>query len=326
MAKRISPTAIGAFVVCSLAILIVAVGVVGSGRLWRRPVKFVCMFQGNLSGLRVGAPVKVRGVQIGTVDAIRLRLSPSEGRVRPDVKGLWLPVIVELDQSQLLAQGATGEALREAGFQDMLKRGMRAQLAMESILTGLLYIDLDLHPNTPMQMVLVPGSSPYREIPTVPTTMEAMQEKVTDAITKFDEIDFEALALSLTDAAKSIRNLATSPELRATLESLREATRNLNITLVTVRAAVNNANSKLIPLAAKLQDNSEELRLTLAQTRGALRNAQALLDPSAPLAVRLNDTLEQLSNAAQSVGALADYLQQNPSALLRGRYVPDKER
>jgi paraquat-inducible protein B len=146
MSKRISPAIIGAFVVGSFAILVVALIVVGSGRMFTKPIRFICMFQGNLNGLKVGAPVKVRGVQIGTVAAIELRLLPSQGRIRPSVRGLRLPVIIDLDRSQLLARGATGEALETTGFEDLVKQGMRAQLATESLLTGLLYIDLDLHP------------------------------------------------------------------------------------------------------------------------------------------------------------------------------------
>ena len=81
MSKRVSPAVIGAFVVASFAILVVALIVVGSGKMFTRPIRFICMFQGNLNGLKVGAPVKVRGVQIGTVAAIELRLLPSQGRM-----------------------------------------------------------------------------------------------------------------------------------------------------------------------------------------------------------------------------------------------------
>ena len=87
MGKRVSPAVIGAFVVASFAILIVALIVVGSGRMFTKPIRFICMFQGNLNGLKVGAPVKVRGVQIGTVAAIELRLLPSQGRMRPGHQG-----------------------------------------------------------------------------------------------------------------------------------------------------------------------------------------------------------------------------------------------
>src|SRR5260370_11366915 len=126
MSKGVSPTVIGAFVVASFAILVVALIVVGSGRMFTKPVRFICMFQGNLNGLKIGAPVKVRGVQIGTVAGRKCRLSLSEGRLRPDIRGLRLPVIVDLDRSQLLARGGTGEALEKAGFEEMVRQGMRA--------------------------------------------------------------------------------------------------------------------------------------------------------------------------------------------------------
>ena len=87
MSKRVSPAVIGAFVVASFAILVVALIVVGSGKMFTRPIRFICMFQGNLNGLKVGAPVKVRGVQIGTVAMIELRLLPSQGRMTPGHQG-----------------------------------------------------------------------------------------------------------------------------------------------------------------------------------------------------------------------------------------------
>src|SRR6516164_1635622 len=198
MSKRVSPRVIGAFVVVSFAILVVALIVVGSGRMFTRPVRFICMFQGSLNGLKVGAAVKVRGVQIGTVEAIELGLLPSQGRMRPGIKGLRLPVIVDIDRSQLLARGATGEALETAGFEEWAKRGMRAQLATESLLTGLLYIDLDLHAGAQMNLALEPGG-PYREIPTVQTNLERLQERLMDAVDKFEKIDFQGLVGSITD-------------------------------------------------------------------------------------------------------------------------------
>jgi paraquat-inducible protein B len=324
MSKRVSPTIIGAFVVGSFAILLVALIVVGSGRMFTKPIRFICMFQGNLNGLKVGAPVKVRGVQIGTVAEIRLRLSPSEGRLRPDVKELRLPVIVDLDRSQLLARGGTGQALEKSGFQDMLKQGMRAQLNTESLLTGLLYIDLDLHPGAPMNLALEPGG-PYREIPTIQTDLAQIQERLTKALNNFEKIDFNALVASITDAANSIRTLTSSPELKATLESLKETVANLNQAIASARTVLNNANSKIGPLVVDLRKNSDEANKTMKDTRAALVSLQQMLDPDSPVAVHLNQTLDQLSETGRSLEEFTDYLQRNPGALIRGRYVPDKE-
>jgi phospholipid/cholesterol/gamma-HCH transport system substrate-binding protein len=325
MNKRISPAVIGAFVVASFAILVVALIVVGSGKMFTRPVRFICMFQGNLNGLKVGAPVKVRGVQIGTVAAIELRLLPSQGQIRPGIRGLRLPVIIDVDRSQVLARGASGEALETSGFDEWIKRGMRAQLATESLLTGLLYIDLDLHPNTPIKFVLEP-EGPYREIPTVQTDLAQLQERLTKVLDKFDKIDFQALVVSITDAANSIKTLTGSPELKATLESLKGTVANLNQAVISARTLLNNANAKVGPLIADIRESSDEANKTMKESRAALVSLQQTLDPDAPLAVHLNRTLDSLDETSQSLGEFTDYLQRNPSVLIRGRYVPDKDK
>jgi paraquat-inducible protein B len=325
MGKRVSPAVIGAFVVASFAILVVALIVVGSGRLFTKPVRFICMFQGNLNGLKIGAPVKVRGVQIGTVASIELRLLPSQGRLRPEIKGLRLPVIIELDRSQLVARGGTGEALETAGFDSLIKQGLRAQLATESLLTGLLYVDLDLHPRTPIKYVLEPGG-PYPEIPTIKTDLAQLQERLMETLDKLEKIDFQGLVVSITDAANSIKTLTGSPELKATLESLKGTIANLNQAVNSARALINNANSQIGPLVADIREASDEADKTMKETRAALVSLEQTLDPNSPLAVHLNQTLDSLTETSESLGEFTDYLQRNPSALVRGRYVPEKSK
>lgn len=312
--------------VAAFALLVAAVVAVGSGSLFRKPYRFVCMFAGDLNGLKVGAPVKVRGVQIGSVAAIKLVLLPSEGRLRPGAGKIRLPVFIDIDRTQITQRGGTGQALGTAGFEDLLEHGLRAKLNVESLLTGLLYIDLDLHPGTPLDLALVPGSGPYREIPTIPTTMEALQEKLTKALDRLQSIDFQALTTSITEAANSVKELTSSPALKATLEMLKDTTANLNKAVISIRQAVQDTNANLDPLLISLRKNSEELNATMQQTRVTLTDLQSTLDPDSPLLVHLDTALEQMTYTTRSIGDLTDYLQRNPAALIRGKYVRDGER
>jgi paraquat-inducible protein B len=202
---------------------------------------------------------------------------------------------------------------------------MRAQLATESLLTGLLYIDLDLHPNTPIKYVLEPGG-PYREIPTVQTDLAQLQKRLTETLDKFDKIDFQALVVSITEAANSIKTLTGSPELKATLESLKGTIANLNQAVNSARDLINNANAKVGPLVTDIRESSDEANKTMKETRAALVSLQQTLDPNSPLAVHLNQTLDSLTETSESLGEFTDYLQRNPGALIRGRYVPDKDK
>jgi len=326
MGKRVSPTAIGIFVVGSFALVVVAIIVVGSGNLFKKPVRFVCMFQGNVNGLRIGAPVKFKGVQIGTVEEIKLTLKPSEGELKPDIKELRLPVVIGIDRKMITERGGSGHALTQPGLDDLLARGMRAQLEAESLLTGLLYVDLDLHPNAPLNLALVPGSGDLREIPTVPTNLEEIQKQATEALAKLDRIDLNKMVDSITNAADSINHLTDSQDLKDTLASLKQVVPNLNLTITSLRATLNNANDRITPLVASLQKSSEEANATMKDTRDALLEVKSTLDSDSPLSVNINTALEELAETTRSVGELTDYLQRNPGSLVRGKYVPDKGR
>jgi paraquat-inducible protein B len=326
MSKRINPTAIGIFVVGSFALMVAAIVLVGSGSLFKKPVRFVCMFEGDVNGLRIGAPVKFKGVQIGTVEEIKLSLEPSEGELRPDLKELRLPVIIGIDREMITQRGGTGHALSQPGLEDLVARGMRAQLDTESLLTGLLFVDLDLHPNAPLNLVLIPGRGNLREIPTVSTNLEQIQKQATDALAKLDRIDLNRMVASITNAADSINNLTGSQDLKDTLASMRQTVPNLNRTITSLRATLENANQRITPLVASLQKSSEEANATMKDTRDALLEVKANLDSDSPLSVNINTALEELADTTRSVGELTDYLQRNPGSLVRGKYVPDKDR
>jgi paraquat-inducible protein B len=321
MSKRFSPTAIGMFVVGSFALLVAAIVVVGSGKMFQKPVQFVCFFPGAVNGLKVGAPVKFRGVQIGNVASIRLALPPDKGTVRSDIKELRLPIILNIDGSQLRAMGGSGLALTENGFLDFVKQGLRAQLNVESLLTGLLYVDLDLHPKTPIVLTLEPGTSPYREIPTVPTDFQHVQEEAEKALDRISSMDLEGLMKSISGAGNSINSLASSQELKQALISTNDTMIALRKTLGSMQVTLDKVNTKFDGLSVELQHTSREVAETMKETRGMLVEVQTSLDPNSPMWVNLNLALTQFTDTADSLGQLSDYLQQNPSALLRGKYI-----
>lgn len=321
MAKHVNSTAIGMFVIGSLGLVIVALVILGSGQFFRRSHRFVCFFTGSLNGLKVGAPVKFRGVRIGTVDKIMLRLPPSYGIAKQETPP-ELPVIIDVDESQLKRQGGSGAALHPKELRRLIRNGLRAQLTMQSILTGLLFIELDFHPGTPVHMVLEPGGR-IREIPTIPTNLAQVQESLTKALSYLEKVDFVALTQSITDAANAMKNLASSPDLKATLVAFRKDAVTLHTTLVSIRELTDNLNSRTGPLLVSLQKTSNQAQAAMEQMSSTMVALKATVAPDSPLAYRLNTALENLSSASNSIRHLADYLQRNPSALVRGKYSSD---
>lgn len=233
MAKRVSTTTVGAFIVSALGLIVAAVMVFGSGRFFHPRYEFVCFFSGDLNGLKIGAPVKFRGVQVGTVTAIKLRIAGQKRLTEVEAKNAALPVFIELDQSEIEGLGGTGNAGSEEILRAFISRGLRAQLATESLLTGLLYVDLDFHEESQPRFFL-PAGSKYREIPTVPTSLEQLQGKALKALAKLDQIDFGALVAAITDAAKSTRSLVSSPQLTDALVQLKETAAAMTVAMARI--------------------------------------------------------------------------------------------
>ena len=318
MAKRVSTTAVGGFIVGALALTIATTMVLGSGRFFHPRYEFVCFFSGDLNGLKPGAPVKFRGVQIGSVSAIKLRIAGQKRLNEVDAKNAALPVFIELDQSEIEGLGGAGNAGSAEVLKAFVARGLRAQLATESLLTGLLYIDLDFHEDSRPRFFLPPGSQ-YREIPTVPTSLEQLQSKALKALAKLDEIDFGTLITSLTDTAKATRSLVASPQLTETLVQLKDTAAAMKVAMARIADTTGHLDAHIDPVLASLKKTSDQATQTLASAQTALGELNGTFDPDSPLGYQMIHTLQTMAQASQAVTALADYLQRNPSAVIRGK-------
>jgi paraquat-inducible protein B len=320
MAKRVSTTTVGAFIVSALALIVAAVMVFGAGRFFHPSYEFVCFFGGSLNGLKPGAAVKFRGVQIGSVTSIKIRIPGQPLFTISAAKNAALPVFIQLDQSQIGSLGAAAEVESIEAVKTLISRGLRAQLVTESILTGLLYVDLDFHENNQPHYVLPPGAD-YHEIPTVPTSLQQLQEKAFNALARLDQIDFVALINSITTAAQATRDLVGSPELKGTIVQIRDAARELKTAVAGISRTTDDLDAHLDPLIVSLKKTSDQASVTLASAQTTLTALNGTLDPDSPLGYQVIHTLENMSEASRAVTALADYLQRNPSALLRGKAV-----
>jgi paraquat-inducible protein B len=337
---KVSSAAIGSFVLASLAVVIVAALVLGSGKLLQRPSDYICMFQGNVNGLKVGAAVKIRGVQVGTVKQITLRLLEGQGELRQiNIAQQPMAVVLEMNEREFEAIGGRPQELRQRDWDKLIKHGLRAQLGMESLLTGMLYIDIGFHPDTRLHLYLVPGSGPYPEIPTIPTQLEQIREDATKALAKIGEVDFKKLGDSISGAGQAVQQLAGDPELHHAIDSINrlvgdpslrlavdhldDTLSNVNKAVVSVKNTIDRTGTRIDPMIASFQKSSDELQTALVQARLTLVSAQLLLSPHSPMTHKLDTTLDEVSDASRSIHDLADYLQRNPSALIRGKYVPD---
>jgi paraquat-inducible protein B len=308
MSKRASPTVIGTFVLGAIGLAILGVIVFGSGRFFRETNRFVSYFDGSVNGLRTGAAVKFKGVEVGSVGEIRF----ANPRSRPGLRETRIAVILEIDADRIRQHATTRTRERvPAMVERFVREGLRAQLNVESIVTGVLYVALDDLPEVPIQRRAMP-SLPYQEIPTAPTTLQEIQRKATVFLAKLDEIDVAGMLKSVQQVVDGIDGLVNSPRLASALTELDEA-------LKSIRLVSQELEARFEPLAENLTETSAEATRTIAEARATLVNMRTSLDPASPLVQQLATTLEEVSLAARAVRNFADELERDPSALIRGR-------
>jgi paraquat-inducible protein B len=324
MKRRANARLVGIFVVGAAVLAVVAVGVLGSGRLFRTTQRFILVFRGNVNGLRVGAPVKMKGVAIGSVTDIQLRLNFGLQGVASGGGGrIEIPVLIEIDQSRIISSGIDAHAISIVeDVRSAIRQGLRAQLAMESFVTGILYIDLDIHPGAPENYELPRNSSPP-EIPTLKTTFEEAQSAAAKIISQLDKIQLDQLVTTANHTVAAFGDLARSPDLKSALVSLNGTAASLSDTAVSIRELTEHVDRQVGPMATSMQKGAHDIDLAVEKAQVALDHIQATLEPDSPLVYRADQALENVSAAARSLRELGDYLQRNPSAIVRGRYYGD---
>jgi paraquat-inducible protein B len=312
---------VGAFVLGSLAILIAVIIGLGSSHLFTREHKFVLFFSSDVNGLNVGAPVKFRGVEIGSVSRILLSLGGLGGNLQQSAQ-IRIPVVIQLDSRKLFAHGSELDLDDPKQIAAAIELGLRGQLKTESLLTGLCYIDLDMHPETPIKFYLG-RNSPYPEIPTVQTALEQAQTAIIRIMAALEKVDFNALVTSLTQTANSVTDLVKSHKVRETIASLDQTSQSLNATAQSIKNTSDTLDKQVGPAAEDLRKTTASARAALQQARDTLAAVRTVLGPGSPIDYQLTQTLEQTGDAARSLRQLTDYLQRNPSSVIRGRYQGD---
>ena len=309
MGKRVNPALIGAFVLGAIALAVVALLVWGSGRFFEKAYNYVCYFPGSVNGLNLGAPVKFRGVQVGEVTDVRLRYKQVRGDPR-------VPVFLKLDEDRVRELGAERGPTREV-MQEYVDRGMRARLQTLSIVTGVLYVDFDLVPGSPLVLVQA-EDAPVPELPTLPTPLEEMTKSVSEILAELKGIDFERIGKGVDEAIANVNGLLGKPELHHAVEALPGL-------VADAKRLVDNLDSRTAPVLTSAQGTAQEARRAAESLRATLDDVHALVAPDSALAVGLTRTVGDLGQAARALRDLADYLERNPNSVVFGR-ATDGER
>lgn len=325
MNRQANPVLIGAFVLGALVLAIAGIMVFASGVL--TPVhKNIIYFDGSINGLNIGAPVKLKGVAVGKVTDIIVVFDTERGKI-------VTPVVIEFEPQKLHSlEGHEIGPAREVNIKHLIERGLRAQLQVQSLVTGQLFVEINFRPETPVRLV-AGDSAMYPEIPSIPSPKEQIENTIDEIVATIRKIPLDETMRAILSSIMQVEKLLKSPEITSSLvtidhtlkdlqklvqhldEKIDPLTADIHNTLGTSRALIQNVNGHIPVLMTEAQTT---LNATTAAMHQA-RNTLATVDQAATPNANLDNALRDLSTAANSLRVLADFLQRHPDALLYGK-------
>jgi paraquat-inducible protein B len=297
-----------------LFILLFAVGNKGFGRDYSDGL---LVFDGSVKGLTVGAPVALKGVQIGEVTNIFVVINKDNFKVVTPVE-----FRVYSDRIKNI-----GEFAEMPSLQPLVDRGMRAQLQTQSLLTGLLYVQLDFHPGSELRYLGKELDELYREdqleLPTIPTELERITRTL-------DEFDFEEASRQISRLISGVEAIVNNPEMQnmpdrvnSSLASIEELSETLRSEIIRLSPGVNslvaNADSTMVNLNEEIPVLSDAAQESLAELTLALESVDYTLSDDSAVMYDVRQAVRELGKAGRALQSLAETLETQPESLLRGK-------
>lgn len=319
MSRSANPIAVGAFVFGMLLLAFMLVLFFTGGSWFSKRDRYTLVYDTSIKGLNIGAPVTLKGVKIGEVTDIKARMYNSSLAV-------FNNVIIELDPDMLEREDVP-QSSREL-MDDMIKRGVSAQLRLQSLLTGLLYVDVDFRPDKTRLFKDVPTQ--YKQIPTTRTDLEQLTRDL-------ESIDLNKLGENLQQIVDGVNKFINDDSLQNLLGNVEATLDSIHASADSVRATADNVNASVVPLARNADTAITELNrvlpdlvnkldatmLALQETAASLQktsaNATYLTSEDSPLLYRIESAAASVNAAAEQVRHLSDTLERQPESLIYGK-------
>ena len=266
-------------------------------------IPFVAFFEQSVGGVSPGTPVNLRGIKIGEVTRVSLRYDAASDRV-------VAPVRFEVQPERVAGDILGTEQDPTASLQAAVQRGLRAQLVSTNLITGGMAVSLDFFPDAKAAELQQEGA--VYVIPTLPGGSQDIMRAVGQLMARASAIPLDQIGQNLNNMIKGLNQVANAPEIRQSLTALQA-------TLTETQATLKSLNQGLQPAVKRLPDMTAKLDQTLTGANRLLGSLGEGYGGDSQFHRDLTRMMAQLTDALQSLRALADLLTRHPEALIRGR-------
>jgi paraquat-inducible protein B len=320
--SRARPRLVGAFVVVGVLMALGTIAALSSAE-YRT---YVVFFPRAVGGLKPGAPLTFRQVPVGQVREVELVYTGK------DALDMQIMAVVELRRNAVrpLVTAGLGEfkPMSDAAIiKTFVDGGLRASIRSSSPVAGQKSVDLDFHPELPARFA--GAKTPYPEIPTAPTGMEVLNEKIEAMLKKLTDVPIDEVLLQLKATLESTQNLIDSGDVRGALSNLRLTLETANQTLKQAEKTIGGVDGMVSDVRTTLGHTDQSvasLKSTLDQMNQTLVTVERNVERSADVQRDASKTMDEVGEVMKSLRSLLDVLQRHPEALLRGKAEPEEKK
>ncbi|MCP3872049.1 MAG: MCE family protein [Desulfobacteraceae bacterium] len=281
-----------------------------------KKITCVLFFEGSVRGLKEDAPVEFKGIKVGVVKKIQLEFDSSDASFR-------IPVLVEIEPERFLSNEDNEVDSPLLTLNTLISHGLRARLQTGSLLTGQLFVELDMHPNTPARMVDRGG--PFPELPTISGELAQMTTSVKNILTKMEKLNIEKIGAEFLGILESANSAMKGAGRLADEHDLEGSVVDFKTSLTLLKQILSQLDQRVEPIATNLENAIGAGHKALENTQTTLNLVNEVLSPDSPLQYRFIELTSELSEMARSIRILVDMLERSPNAIIFGKEAPPKK-
>jgi len=258
-----------------------------------KKVKFITFFENSVRGLSIGAPVEFKGIKVGSVVDLRLEFNSEDISFR-------IPVLIEIEPERIVDQNFDETAAADQLLKQLIDHGLRASLNTGSLLTGQLFVALDMHPDTPLHLH-ADKRIPFPELPTIAGGLDQITASATRIMNKLEAVDVVQISQELLQTLQGINKLVNTQDVNSTINEMKKS-------MIALQSLLHKVDQQTEPLVSNVS-------ATLLMAQGTLKQINRELKAGSPV-MELTD---ELTETARSIRTLVDLLERNPNSAIFGK-------
>lgn len=327
---------IGVFILFGFITLIIAIVALSGGKWFKKVVYWESYFDESVQGLAVGSPIKYRGVQVGTVDAIDFVGDVYGAELgKEDLLRYGRYILVRGSAADLTPHLTQEEKEAERGGR--ISAGLRVRLASQGV-TGVVYLEADYLDPEQYPALEVPWKPHAKYLPSAPSSVSVLGAALHTIARDFEKADIhtitrnlDSLVLAVTKLVKDTDVQALSNQTGQVLAEFQETARQTRrlVERPEIRAMVSDAAvtvqgtrqliADLSEASKQIKTASEQFPVAFARLERTVQRVDRLMSNKSQ---DIEDTVENLRVMSENLREITDNAKRYPAQVFLGEPPP----